>query len=91
VVHSCGVTRAGSGFCWGLGIAGDLGNGSNAERFKPSAVSGGLDFLAISASLVFSCGVVEGGQAWCWGDNNNGQLGDGTGINRSEPVAVVSP
>ncbi|MBA3317330.1 MAG: hypothetical protein H0T50_04480 [Gemmatimonadales bacterium] len=91
VVHSCGVTLAGRGFCWGQGTAGDLGNGSIADRFKPSAVSGGIDFVAISASFVFSCGVADRGQAWCWGDNSNGQLGDGSGISRLEPVAVLTP
>ena len=91
VVHSCGVTLAGRGFCWGMGNNGDLGNGSTADRFTPVRVSGDIDFISITASFVFSCGVAEGGKAWCWGDNSNGQLGDGSGVGRLEPVEVAAP
>jgi serine/threonine-protein kinase len=68
-----------------------LGNGSTADRFRPSRVSGSIDFVSISASFVVSCGVAKGGKAWCWGTNGNGQLGDGSVVERSEPVEVAAP
>jgi alpha-tubulin suppressor-like RCC1 family protein len=74
-----------------MGVGGELGNGSTANRFSPVRVSGNIDFLSISAGFAFSCGVAEGGKAWCWGDGTNGQLGDGTEVGKLTPVAVAAP
>ena len=54
----------------------------------PSAVSGGLSFVTISAGDAHACGTVGSGAAYCWGNNGVGALGDSTYQNRSAPIAV---
>lgn len=89
--HSCGVTPAGAGYCWGSNGSGRLGDGSLAgEQQQPSAVSGGHSFSSIHAGFSHTCGLTTSGEAWCWGVNIYGQLGDGTGSGSTRvPIAVI--
>jgi alpha-tubulin suppressor-like RCC1 family protein len=36
--HSCGVTTAGRGFCWGSNPRGELGDGTRTSRLTPTAL-----------------------------------------------------
>jgi len=87
--HTCGVTTAGTAYCWGDNTHGELGDGTGTDRTSPVAVEGGLTFASVSAGLAHTCGVTTGGAAYCWGYNADGQLGDGTGTDRTSPVAVL--
>lgn len=88
--HTCGITVANEPYCWGLGLAGQLGTGDTQDRALPTPVSTSVRFSQISAGLLVTCGVAEGGQAYCWGSNDRGQLGNGTvGGNSNVPLAVM--
>lgn len=76
--HTCAVTVSNEPYCWGLGLAGQLGTGGTADESTPMAVSTSVRFSQISAGLMTTCGVGVGGQVYCWGDNTFGQLGIGT-------------
>jgi alpha-tubulin suppressor-like RCC1 family protein len=66
-----------------------LGNdGASSISFKPVAVSGLIDAIAVSVGTYHSCAVTESGSAYCWGNNENGRLGDGTSYSQSTPVPV---
>lgn len=87
--HTCGITTASEAFCWGLGLAGQLGTGSTSDESTPTPVMSSTRFGYISAGLMVTCGVAGGGQAYCWGDNSWGQLGIGVvGGSSDLPVAV---
>ncbi len=89
--HSCGVTTAGAGYCWGdnpQGSGGRLGDGTNADSNVPVAVVGGLTFRSISAGGWHSCGVTTADVPYCWGFNGSGRLGSGTTTDTKVPVAV---
>lgn len=86
--HTCGVTTAGVGYCWGDNTQGELGIGSLTSTTAPTAVLGGLTFASISPGRYFSCGVTTANAAHCWGDNFYGELGDGTKVQRTGPVPV---
>jgi len=87
--NTCGVTTAGTAYCWGLNLYGELGNGSFTISPTPVAVSGGLTFAAVSAGGAHACGVTTAGAAYCWGDKTSGELGNGgTPINTTTPVRV---
>lgn len=89
LIHSCGVTSAGTAFCWGWGERGQLGNGSTSDRDEPVRVrASGVAFASIRAGGGHTCALADNGSAWCWGFNQNGQLGSGAGPNRSEPIQV---
>jgi alpha-tubulin suppressor-like RCC1 family protein len=96
--HTCGLTSAGSAYCWGSNIGGQLGDGSTTDSSVPVAVSapsGGstLTFSSITTGNngLHSCGVTSTGTAYCWGLNSLGQLGDGSTTDSSVPVAVSAP
>jgi alpha-tubulin suppressor-like RCC1 family protein len=67
-----------------------LGNdGASSISFKPVAVSGLVNAIAVSVGKYHSCAVTESGSAYCWGKNDNGQLGNGsTSYSQSTPVLV---
>ncbi len=88
--HTCGVTVSNEPYCWGLGLAGQLGTGGTADEATPRAVSTSVRFSQVSAGLVATCGVGVGGQVYCWGDNTFGQLGIGTiGGSADVPMPIV--
>ncbi len=90
--HSCGVTTAGQGFCWGDNSWGQLGEGTllAPDRPTPAPVAGGLSFAMISVGNRHSCGVTTTGEAYCWGFGSDGQLGNGSSQQlQAAPVPVA--
>lgn len=90
VIHTCGVTALGVGYCWGRNSGGLLGDGNaGTDSHFPVAVAGGLRFESISAGITHTCGVTVGGAGYCWGLNELGQLGDGTLSDSDVPAPVA--
>jgi alpha-tubulin suppressor-like RCC1 family protein len=92
--HACAVTTAGAVFCWGDNIAGQLGDGTRAQRDTPVLVSGlGSGVQAIALGYYHSCALSTGGAVSCWGYNAVGALGDGStgdaNHDRLTPVPVT--
>lgn len=91
--HSCGLTAAGTAYCWGFNQSGQLGDESTTQRLTPVAVHmpAGKTFASIAVGGAHTCGLTAAGEAYCWGENNSyGQVGDGTLENKVIPVAVQS-
>jgi alpha-tubulin suppressor-like RCC1 family protein len=91
---TCGITRIGSGYCWGDNSSRAIGNDSVPgffPVFEPVRITGDLEFVSLSTSGRHSCGTTRNGVIYCWGANERGQLGDGSTEDRVEPVAVASP
>jgi alpha-tubulin suppressor-like RCC1 family protein len=81
--HTCGLTNAGTAYCWGDNRYGQLGDGQLGSFFNdsmPVAVLGGLTFTALSAGGAHTCGLTSSGAAYCWG-----YYGGGSSVT---PVAV---
>ncbi len=93
--HTCALLGSGTVRCWGAGGAGQLGDGSTADRSTPvtvhassssaSALSG---VSAITGGSYHTCALLANGTMKCWGYSDYGQLGDGTKTARSAPVTV---
>jgi alpha-tubulin suppressor-like RCC1 family protein len=91
--HNCVVTNAGGARCWGLGLAGQLGNGdASAQASAPVAVQG-LDrqVTSIALGLYHSCATTGAGALVCWGENGSGALGVDESTEKSAVPISVSP
>ncbi len=87
--HTCAITQAGAAYCWGDGVAGQLGNGSFASSTVPVLVTGlSSGTSAMALGNFHTCAVTQAGAVYCWGDNFWGQLGDGTTTTRTLMRAV---
>ena len=63
---TCGLTATGAAYCWGRNVSGELGDGTNTQRYTPVAVSGGLTFTTLATGDFHACGLA-GGIVYCWG------------------------
>jgi hypothetical protein len=75
--HSCALTPAGEGYCWGSNSSGQLGDGTAEWRTNPAKVTGNTTWRSISTGWGFTCAISTDDQPFCWGRNGVGQLGDG--------------
>lgn len=76
--HTCALTNGGAVYCWGSGLWGSLGNGSEDSEETPNPVTGlgsGVEQIALLATG--GCALMDGGTVKCWGNNNEAQLGIG--------------
>ncbi|HTL04922.1 MAG TPA: hypothetical protein VL241_04195, partial [Gemmatimonadales bacterium] len=87
---ACGIDPGGAAWCWGSNGSGRLGDGTTTTRSSPAAVSGGLQFAAISAGGAYTCAIATSGAGYCWGAGANGLLGNGTTSDQLSP-ALVTP
>ena len=85
---------SGDVFTWGNNFYGQLGDGTNADKF--SGVDVVIDGLGQPLTNVLSVAAGGGstyvlksdGTVWAWGSNQRGQLGDGTATDSLAPVQV---
>jgi len=93
--NTCAIDSLGKAYCWGAGVDGELGNGSNTNSLVPVAVTStgvlsGKTLVAISFAGSHACALDSLGKAYCWGSNNFGELGNGSTTTSWVPVAVTS-
>jgi len=98
--HSCGLTRDGAAYCWGLNMHGELGAASTDQcsvgrqkvpcARRPIAVTGELRFTAVAVGSFHTCGLTAQGEAYCWGENAAGQLGSGDTVHTSTTPLPVA-
>jgi alpha-tubulin suppressor-like RCC1 family protein len=91
--HTCALLADGTAYCWGRNEYGQLGDGTQTDRFLPTPVATSLRFTAISAGYGHTCALTSDGSAYCWGANRSGELGNGTADSSLTPrrVDVGSP
>lgn len=87
--HSCALTAANGVKCWGDNEFGQLGDGTNTDRWTPtdvSLLSSGV--VQIVTGSDHTCAVINGGIVNCWGDNQYGQLGHSSLVSSNTPIQV---
>lgn len=91
--HACALSTTSGVKCWGSGLSGQIGDGTQ-NMYSPVASVTGLDqtagVTAVSAGNGFSCAVLGDKTVKCWGKNDYGQLGRNLGgiYTQATPVAV---
>jgi len=74
---SCSLTDTGEVDCWGEGLYGQLGDGTNDDSDTPvSTLITGVVEIAVGTR--HACSIDSDGDLGCWGRGSGGQLGDGT-------------
>jgi alpha-tubulin suppressor-like RCC1 family protein len=91
-IHTCGLTKEGKTYCWGIANFGRLGLGpTNIINLpKPTLVSGALEFVSINPGGFFTCGVTQAKIVYCWGAGSNGELGIASFVDERDIPAMVS-
>lgn len=92
---TCAATSAGTGYCWGLGTSGQLGNTlatttNSAVAVYTGGVLSGKSISKISAGSLTACAVTSDGGGYCWGAGTSGGLGNQTTVQANEPGAVYT-
>jgi alpha-tubulin suppressor-like RCC1 family protein len=87
------LTKTGRVLSWGSNVAGQLGNGTGAERQVPGYVRlpGHTKITSIAAGNKTGYAVTSAGRLLAWGLNQYGELGDGTTRLRETPVQARLP
>jgi alpha-tubulin suppressor-like RCC1 family protein len=85
---SCAIKADRTVTCWGGNATGQIGDGTFANRLRPTPVSGLTDVIALAVGQNHVCAAKTDRSVMCWGDDTGGQLGTGAGPSSSHPVAV---
>ncbi len=87
------LTTTGRVLDWGLGVEGQLGNGSTASRHVPVYVRlpKHTKVTAISAGCHFNLALTSSGKVLAWGQDLEGELGNGHLQDKDVPVQVRLP
>jgi alpha-tubulin suppressor-like RCC1 family protein/uncharacterized protein YjdB len=88
--HTCAVSKANRAFCWGDGMAGQVGNSMPDIANEPFAVKTDLEFKRVVAGNSHTCGLTTKGHAYCWGNNRDGELGNENKDDRDKPDSVAT-
>ncbi len=67
--HACGLDAEHQAWCWGFGLGGQLGDGTNTSRTSAAPVAGTFDLvqLALATETTGSCALDADGNLYCWG------------------------
>jgi alpha-tubulin suppressor-like RCC1 family protein len=89
--HTCVAKNNGTLWCWGFNAGGQLGDGTNVDKYYPWQITAaGSSVVEVAAGFDHTCARMKDGTLWCWGLNADGQVGDGTSTNRNLPVQVTA-
>lgn len=86
---ACGVKTDNTGWCWGYGQEGNIGDNGTTDRGNPTEFLPGAKWKFIQAASWPTCGIMLNGTLWCWGENQNGGQGLGHTTQTNFPQYVV--
>ncbi len=90
--HSLALKSDGTLLAWGSNFTGELGDGTDVDKFTPVAVGGSNsnNIVAIAAGLNHSVALKKDGTVLTWGSDEFGQLGDGTPLEDKLTPVIIS-
>ena len=95
--HSCALKVDGRILCWGKGLKGQLGHGSNEKSNIPVLITSSdgetlVGFEQVSSGDSHTCALKYNGEVLCWGKGGDGRLGnaDSANQNSNTPVQAIA-
>ncbi|MCP8614533.1 RCC1 domain-containing protein, partial [Bifidobacterium asteroides] len=95
--HTAAFGSDGQLYTWGYNGYGNLGDGTNTDRYrpvqvvKPQGAPDGFTWKQIILGGYHCAAFGSDGNLYTWGENEYGELGDGTTTNRNKPIQVGKP
>jgi hypothetical protein len=86
--HTIIIKRDGTLWAWGHNYYGQLGDGTNTNRYATIKIGNDSDWKYIVVGHYHTVALKADGTLWIWGDNQYGQLGDGTNNSRNIPTKI---
>ena len=89
-VNTCAWDDAGTVWCWGSNISGQLltGNYGTSPVNAPLQLQGLVSVSALAAGQTHACALGKSGDIACWGDNAHGQCGGSSGGDAYKPITI---
>lgn len=84
------ITEDGSLWTWGRNTDGQLGDGTNIDKYYPIKIGNTGEWKTVTCDNDCTFAIKTDGTLWAWGDNSQGFLGDGTTISHNTPVQIGS-
>jgi alpha-tubulin suppressor-like RCC1 family protein len=75
-------------WAWGYNLYGQLGDGTQTNRWTPLEIGADSDWASIAGSQSHAIARKTNNTLWSWGYNGYGQLGDGTQTDRWTPRQI---
>jgi len=88
--YTVAIKTNGTLWVWGRNLEGQLGDGTNVNRWSPKQIGVATNWASISAANFHTLAIKTDGSLWAWGGNNSGQLGDGTTVDKNTPSKIGS-
>jgi alpha-tubulin suppressor-like RCC1 family protein len=87
--HTLVIKTDGTLWAWGYNASGQVGDGSESDRYYPVQIGTDTDWRMVSPhKSIQSFAIKTDGTLWAWGWNERGSLGDGTYVSKSSPVQI---
>jgi hypothetical protein len=86
--HNVAIKSDGTLWAWGRNRSGQLGDGTNDDKYTPTQIGTGNNWAAVAAGSFHTVAVKTDGTLWAWGYNRRGQLGDGTNDDKNTPTQI---
>jgi alpha-tubulin suppressor-like RCC1 family protein len=87
-INTCAVALDGQVYCWGVGLDGLNGTGTDDVALTPVRIASTVRMKQVGVGQFVACALAESGEVYCWGRDIYGMLGQGGPGRSLVPVLV---
>lgn len=86
--HTNIIKTDGTLWAWGYNLYGQLGTGTNANKYVPTKIGIANNWYCVAAGITYTVALKTDGTLWSWGSDTFGRLGNGTGTDSNIPTQI---